>query len=192
MRVCRDGQTPEKALDDADYPRDVARLLQDSDDDDLDIDATSEEEELIEAWFDALGIRCTRGIETEQTVYYRNKGNVGEDLQECFAMRGDMVLVQCRLDMQIPEGRREAVNDFALKYNATYPVASLHMRYGADPGDSVYFQCLMPVSILQERKRNAAAKERFSRILDRVHRSALEMLPKIQEIVRGQGAPCTR
>ena len=192
VRVCRDGQTPEKALDDADYPRDVARLLQDSDDDDLDIDATSEEEELIEAWFAALDIKYTPGIETELTVYYRNKGNVGADLQECFVMRRDMVLVQCRLDLKIPEGRREAVNDFALKYNATHPVVSLHMGYGADLGDSIYFQCLMPVSILQERKRNAAAKERFSRILDRVHRAALEMSPKIQEIVRGQGGPCTR
>jgi hypothetical protein len=192
MRVCRDGQKPEKALDDAAFPRDVARLLQDSDAEDLDIDATSEEEELIESWFDAIGIRCTRGIETELTVYYRNKDNVGQDLQECFVMHGDMVLVQCRLDLEIPEGRREAVNDFALKYNASHPVVSLHMGYGADPGDSIYFQCLMPVSMLQARKLNSAAKERFSRILDRVHRYALEMTPKIQEIVRGQGVSGTR
>ena len=141
---------------------------------------------MLESWFDVLDIRCTRGIETEQTVYYRNKGNVGQGLQECFVMHGDMVLVQCRLDLEIPEGRREAVNDFALKYNATHPVVSLHMGEGADPGDSIYFQGLMPVSVLQARTRNSAAKERLNRILDRVHRSALEISPKIREIARGQ------
>ena len=50
----------------------------------------------------------------------------------------------------------------------------------------------MPVSILQARKRDSAAKERFSRILDRVHRYVLKLTPKIQEIVRGQGGAGTR
>lgn len=184
-RVCRDGQKPEEAFEAAAYPNDVVQLLRDPDAGDESCDLTSEEEKVIESWFDALGIKFKQGIESELTVYYRDKGNVGQDLRECFVMCGDVILAQCRLNLVIPEDRRKAVSDFALAYNAAQPTVSIHMGYGADPGDSVYFQYLMPVSVLRARKRNSVARQHFRLMLDMARRSALELSPKIQKIVSG-------
>ena len=57
--------------------------------------------------------------------------------------------------------------------------------YGTDPGDSIYFQYVMPVFVLRASKRNSVAREYFSRMLGTAHRSAVEMSTKIQEIVQG-------
>ena len=102
----------------------------------------------------------------------------------CFVMCGDTVLAQCRLDLVIPESRRSAVNAFALAYNAAHPTVSIHLGYGADPGDSIYFQYLMPVSVLRARKRNSVAKKHFSQMLDMAHRCASETYTAIEEIIR--------
>ncbi|MBQ8124503.1 MAG: hypothetical protein IJ173_01320 [Kiritimatiellae bacterium] len=184
MRVCRDGQKPEEALDAAEFPRDVERALMGLDDDSC--DATYEEEKVIESWFNAFGVRYERGIETELTVYYRNKDDVGQGLQECFVMYGAMVLSQCRLKIEIPEDRREAVTAFVLAYNATHSVVNIHMGYVSDPGDTIYFQYVMPASVLRAQKRNPVAEEHFRRLMDTAYSHALEEFAKIQEIVRGQ------
>ena len=101
-------------------------------------------------------------------------------------MCGDMVLVQCRSNLAIPEGRRKSVSDLALARNAMHPVVSIRMGYGADLGDSVYFQCLLPVSVLRAWKRDSAAKEDFFRMLDMVRRYALESIDMMEVV------PCTR
>ena len=101
-------------------------------------------------------------------------------------MCGDMVLVQYRSGREIPKGRRKAVSDLALARNAMHPVVSIRLGYGVDLGDSVYFQCLMPVSVLQAWKRDFAAKEDFCRMLDTARRYALESLDMMEV------SPCTR
>ncbi len=182
-RVCRDGQRPEEALDSASFPRGVAQALKDPDSDDDSWDATSEEEKVIESWFDVLGVKYERGIETELTVYIRDQGNAGQELQDCFVMCGDVVLSQCRLNLTIPENRRKALMNFVLAYNATQPVVTLHMGYVADPADSIYFQYLMPVSVLRAEKDDPVAKEHFNSMLDTAHLVAVEMSAHIRRIV---------
>ena len=174
------------ALEAAAFPKDVEQLLKDPDAEDVDWDATSEAEELIESWFDFFGVKYRRGIETELTVYYLEDGNARQNPRECFVMCGDMVLGQFRSKFEIPEGQRKAVSDLALARNAMHQVVSICMGYGAELGDSVYFQYLMPVSVLRAWKRGSSAKEDFRRMLDMLRRYALESLDMMDV------APCTR
>ena len=185
-RVCRDGQEPEEAFEAAEYPQKVVRLLDPDDDLDDAWDNTSESEQVIESWFNAFGPKCARGIETELTVYYRDKDNAAQNLRDCFVMCGKTVLAQCRLDLNVPGNRRKALMDYILSYNAARPAVTLHLAYAAEPGDRVFFQYLMPISILEARKRDSVAKEHFERMLDMAHRVAQGESPQIWKIV-GEG-----
>ncbi len=185
-RVCRAGQKPEEAFEAAEYPHVVARALDPEDHLEDAWDATSEAEEVIESWFKAWGIKYKRGIETELAVYYRDKGDVEQGLQECFVMCGKTVLAQCRLNLVVPKDRRQALMDYILSYNATRPGVTLHLAYAAEPGDTVFFQYLMPISILEARTRNSVAKVHFDRMLDIAHRFALEKTPQIHGILHAK------
>ena len=183
-RVCREGQKPEEAFKAPGYsPRVVLRLLDTDDDLDDDWDDTYEAEQVIESWFNAFDVKYDRGIESELTVYCRDKGAVGQELQERFVMCGKTVSAQCRLKIDISEDRRRALMDYILSYNATLPTVTLHLAYAAEPGDTLFFQYLMPISVLEARKRNSVAKTHFDRMLDMAHRVALEHSTQIKKVI---------
>ena len=101
-------------------------------------------------------------------------------------MCGKTVLAQCRLNLVVPKDRRQALMDYILSYNATRPGVTLHLAYAAEPGDTVFFQYLMPISILEARTRNSVAKVHFDRMLDIAHRFALEKTPQIHGILHAK------
>ena len=73
--------------------------------------------------------------------------------------------------------------DYILSYNATLPTVTLHLAYAAEPGDTLFFQYLMPISVLEARKRNSVAKTHFDRMLDMAHRVALEHSTQIKKVI---------